>query len=71
MARQHDDNMHQETHWMNGEMLRELGIHLTIGANGMIVAIKHSAQRGVSTDLYKWKGEQPQDPNNPGRRSVH
>ncbi len=60
MARQHDDNMQGENYWQNGEALRELGIHLTIGANGQVLAIKHSAQRGVSSTLYKWNGPVPQ-----------
>lgn len=68
MARPQDDNMQGENYWQNGEMLRELGIHLTIGANGQVLGIKHSKQRGVSTDLYKWKGPQPQLPTN---RTVH
>ena len=62
MARQHDDNMQGENYWQNGEMLRELGIHLTIGANGQVLNIKHSVKRGVSTNLYKWNGVQPQLP---------
>lgn len=62
MARLHDDNMQGENYWQNGEALRELGIHLTIGANGQVLGIKHSAKRGVSQELYKWKGEQPQLP---------
>lgn len=62
MARQHDDNMQGENYWQNGEMLRELGIHLTIGPNGQVLGIKHSKQRGVSTPLYRWNGPQPQLP---------
>lgn len=62
MARVHDDNMQGENYWQNGERLRELGIHLTIGANGQIVGIKHSEARGVSEPLYKWTGLQPQLP---------
>lgn len=62
MARQHDDNMHGENYWMNGERLRELGISLTIGANGQIIGIKYSEARGISEPLYKWTGEQPQLP---------
>lgn len=60
MARVHDDNMQGENYWQNGELLRELGIHLTFAANGQVMVIKHSAERGVSTPLYKWTGEQPQ-----------
>lgn len=63
MARQHDDNMRGENYWQNGELLRELGIHLTIAANGQVMGIKYSAQRGVSTELYKWTGDQPQLPS--------
>ena len=62
MARVHDDNMQGENYWMDGEALRELGIHLTIGANGQIVGLKHSSSRGLSTTLYKWTGPQPQLP---------
>ena len=68
MARQHDDNMQGENHWQNGDMLRELGIHLTIGANGQVLGIKYSKQRGISTDLYRWTGPQPQLPK---ERIVH
>ena len=60
MARQFDDNMQGENYWQNGERLRELGIHLTFGANGQIIGIKHSQQRGLSEPLYKWTGPQPQ-----------
>jgi hypothetical protein len=70
MARQHDDNMQGENYWQNGEMLRELGIHLTIGANGQVLGIKHSVKRGVSTDLYKWTGAQPQLPKR-AERTEH
>lgn len=62
MTRVRDDNMQGENYWQNGDALRELGIHLTIGANGQVLGIKHSSQRGVSQDLYKWTGEQPQLP---------
>lgn len=62
MPRQHDDNMQGENYWFNGERLRELGIHLTIGANGQIIGIKYSSKRGVSESLYKWTGAQPQAP---------
>ncbi len=70
MARQHDDMMRGENYWMNGEMLRELGIHLTMGANGQIIVVKHSKQRGVSTTLYKWEGDQPQLPTR-SERTEH
>jgi hypothetical protein len=63
MARRHDDNMQGENYWQNGEALRELGIHLTIGANGQVLAIKHSKQRGVSQSLYRWNGPQPSLPS--------
>lgn len=69
MARQHDTDMRGENYWQNGEALRELGIHLTIGANGQVLGIKHSRQRGVSVDLYKWTGLQPQ--LNLRGRSIH
>jgi len=68
MARQHDDNMRGENYWWNGELCRELGIHITFGANGQIIGIKHSEKRGVSTPLYKWQGPMPQLPN---PRVVH
>jgi len=55
-------------YWQNGELLRELGIHLTIGANGQVLGIKHSKERGVSTHLYKWTGEQPQLPTRSQRK---
>ncbi len=70
MARQRDDNMQGENYWQNGELLRELGIHLTIGANGQVLGIKYSAQRGVSTKLYKWTGPQPQLPSR-SERTEH
>ncbi len=60
MARQHDNDMRGENHWWIGELCRELGIHITFGANGQIVGLKHSVKRGVSTTLYKWTGPQPQ-----------
>jgi len=62
MAREHDDFMRGENYWQNGERLRELGIHLTIAANGQVMVIKHSESRGLSTTLYKWEGDQPQLP---------
>lgn len=60
MARKFDTDMQGENYWQNGELLRELGIHLTFGANGQILGIKHSVKRGVSVPLYKWTGHQPQ-----------
>lgn len=59
MARIRDDNMLGENYWQNGARLQELGIHLTLGANGQVLGIKYSEKRGVSEKLYTWNGEMP------------
>ena len=51
-----------ENYEQNSMRLYELGLHLTIGPNGQVLVIKHSAKRGVSETLYKWTGAQPQLP---------
>ena len=75
MARHPDDKWDPEdyetvgeNYEMNSVRLNELGISLTMGANGQVIAIKHRVSRGVSEPLYKWTGPQPQLPKN---RSVH
>lgn len=51
-----------ENYVMNSVKLFELGLHLTIAANGQVMVIKHKVGRGVSETLYKWEGDQPQLP---------
>lgn len=57
-----------ENHEQNNVRLFELGISLTLAANGQIVSIKHRVSRGVSETLYKWNGPQPQLPK---QRTTH
>lgn len=51
-----------ENYEQNSMRLHELGLHLTLGANGQVIVIKHTVKRGVSETLYKWTGTQPQLP---------
>ena len=67
MARHPDDKWGDEdirnrgeNYEMNSARLRELGVDLTLGANGQIMVIKHRVARGRSETLYKWHGPQPQ-----------
>lgn len=67
MARHPDDRWDDddyrtrgENYEMNSVRLHELGIFLTIGANGQVLGIKRRVDRGVSETLYKWTGDQPQ-----------
>lgn len=70
MARKHPDEKWDpedyatrgENYTMNSAKLYELGLHLTIAANGQVMVIKHKVARGVSETLYKWDGDQPQLP---------
>lgn len=54
-----DKEIRGENYTMNGGRLNELGIDLTIGANGQVLVVKHKVSRGVSETLYKWGGDQP------------
>ena len=54
-----------ENHEKNDVRLYELGISLTLAANGQVMAIKRRVARGQSETLYKWTGPQPQLPKNP------
>ena len=49
-----------ENYEMNSVRLHELGLHLTMGANGQVLVIKRRVERGHSETLYKWTGNQPQ-----------
>ena len=69
MARHPDDkwdgsDIHNrgENYEQNSARLYELGIHLTLGANGQVVVIKRKVARGASETLYKWTGDPPQLP---------
>lgn len=56
-----EDFKSQGQHYeMNNVRLAELGLSLTLGANGQVLVIKHRVSRGVSENLYKWTGPQPQ-----------
>ena len=57
-----DDETKGENYTYNARRCYELGLHLTFGANGQIVVIKHRVKRGVSETIYKWTGAQPQLP---------
>jgi len=65
-----EDDYHNrgENYEQNSARLYELGLHLTLGANGQVIAIKHRRSRGNSETLYKWTGAQPQLPTD---RSIH
>jgi hypothetical protein len=57
-----DYEIRGENYTMNSVRLHELGLSLTIGANGQVMVIKHRVSRGASETLYKWSGDQPQLP---------
>lgn len=59
-----------ENYTQNSAKLYELGIFLTLGANGQVVVVKHKVGRGASETLYKWTGPQPQLPPR-NRRTEH
>lgn len=47
---------------INENMIQELGLSITFGANGQILVLKKNPERRgqPSVTLYKWRGDQPQ-----------